>query len=602
VRPYPFVNFRLITYKAKIGEYEIQDMTNAQEASKPQFGSTKPDGPSAPARKESAPVFLAVLAVLFTTGFSLQHFAHVNDLFWQIRCGQEILENGTVPHFDTYSWTRHGTPWNVNEWLFFVLLAKAFAATGNLTGIFLVSQAAGALLALICFVGFYRRTGSGTLAFGLVALVISNFSNFSPRPYLASFLFFAVTTYLLAEVSEARLARHWLWALPPLFAVWANLHQGVVEELAVLILVIAGALSWGCRGRHGGGASLLSRELGLYALPVALCGFLATLLTPYRFGLYAIILKTIRDPGAMARVTEWQPLPMQMDLHGLAIDALFFLTLAAVALDLCRRPLAASTLGYLAVFALLTVEALLHRRNVPYFALGVGLLYAPAIARLVACGARWPAGLAWFQSKLGRGFQKTWPVLLTLHSVVIGFLLICAAPPMASTLLENTAAVDLSLTEFPQEAPSFMSYTGFPPGMRLFNDFNLGGFLILSRPTDLVFVDGRIDVYAGPFMDSCLALNQPGLGPLTPANRRFLGGYDFDAAVTQNPDAAYYFATRPDFALVYVNHFAPIFDDRRQNCWIFVRRRPEYQDLIDRCLDAFQAHNGGRAPDAELPE
>ena len=39
------------------------------------------------------------------------------DLWWHLRTGQWIVENGRIPHSDIFSFTRAGHPWISHEWL-----------------------------------------------------------------------------------------------------------------------------------------------------------------------------------------------------------------------------------------------------------------------------------------------------------------------------------------------------------------------------------------------------------------------------------------------------------------------------------------------------
>src|SRR5262249_735607 len=42
---------------------------------------------------------------------------------WHLRLGREIIATGSVPRFDTLTFTREGTPWVDQSWAFDVLLA-----------------------------------------------------------------------------------------------------------------------------------------------------------------------------------------------------------------------------------------------------------------------------------------------------------------------------------------------------------------------------------------------------------------------------------------------------------------------------------------------
>src|SRR5258706_2759317 len=39
------------------------------------------------------------------------------DLWWHLRTGQWIMEAGHIPHSDSFSFTRAGSPWVSHEWL-----------------------------------------------------------------------------------------------------------------------------------------------------------------------------------------------------------------------------------------------------------------------------------------------------------------------------------------------------------------------------------------------------------------------------------------------------------------------------------------------------
>jgi len=53
-------------------------------------------------------LFLGLLAMTART-------ATDPDLWWHLRTGQWIVENGHVPHTDPFSFTRGGSPWVSHE-------------------------------------------------------------------------------------------------------------------------------------------------------------------------------------------------------------------------------------------------------------------------------------------------------------------------------------------------------------------------------------------------------------------------------------------------------------------------------------------------------
>ncbi|WGR94252.1 hypothetical protein MTX20_07985 [Bradyrhizobium sp. ISRA435] len=53
-----------------------------------------------------------------------------SDTYWQIAVGRWILDHGTVPSVDIYSFTKAGEPWMSSSWLSQVLYAKAYDLAG----------------------------------------------------------------------------------------------------------------------------------------------------------------------------------------------------------------------------------------------------------------------------------------------------------------------------------------------------------------------------------------------------------------------------------------------------------------------------------------
>jgi hypothetical protein len=58
------------------------------------------------------------------------------DLWWHLKAGRAIIQSGSVPHTDVYSFTAAGRPWTFHSWLAGVALAEVWAAAGA-TGVVL---------------------------------------------------------------------------------------------------------------------------------------------------------------------------------------------------------------------------------------------------------------------------------------------------------------------------------------------------------------------------------------------------------------------------------------------------------------------------------
>src|ERR1700722_12535405 len=113
------------------------------------------------------------------------------DLFWQLRTGHDIVRTLAVPHTDVYSWTRHGSPWVVQEWLTFVLYWLAYSGLRGFAGIvaiktIVVAIISGSIYSYFCRAARYRLLP----AFLLTVLSLwAAESGFESRPQLFTYLF-----------------------------------------------------------------------------------------------------------------------------------------------------------------------------------------------------------------------------------------------------------------------------------------------------------------------------------------------------------------------------------------------------------------------------
>jgi hypothetical protein len=297
------------------------------------------------------------------------------DLWWHLRSGRWILDHLAISPTELYTYTAQGVAWTPHEWLSEVL----FALLASAGGILLVSL----VMAAVAWSGLWacalraRDRGAGTLAIAAALVVGARAAEpvLGTRPQVATF---ALTAWTLL-VAERHLARggRVRWLLPPLVALWANLHAGFLGGVAVLAVVV-GVEAVKVRLHLAGAASPARvRQLAVAAGVAAA----AACLNPAGPRLYPYAVATSLF-GKSKPIVEW----MAPNLHdpGLWPFAVLAVSTAALVvlgrrIDLRDRLLAAAAVaaGFLAVrnIALMVAIAL------PAWTAAVDLAVAAVLAR-----------------------------------------------------------------------------------------------------------------------------------------------------------------------------------------------------------------------------
>ncbi len=262
------------------------------------------------------PELWAFVAVFLPVVATLASHTSMVDLAYHVRAGLAMLATHALPRVDTYTFTAAGRPWLDQQWGAQLLFAIAFRA-GTWSAL-LILQAA--LVGAIFFLVYTSCRAAGATvrrAAGLtIASFVVSFPGLGLRPQLFAMVLFALT---LRIVVRRHVSPRWLFAVPVIVGVWANLHGSFF--LAPILL----ALAWlEDRGR--------SPEAARRLLWVAALSLLASLANPFGFRVWTYVAGISRDPTITRFVSEWQP-PTIRTYGGAA----FFISVAVVAVVLARR-------------------------------------------------------------------------------------------------------------------------------------------------------------------------------------------------------------------------------------------------------------------------
>ena len=280
-----------------------------------------------------------------------------SDVWWHLAVGRLITTHG-IPAQEPFSFLQAAHAWVGQQWLYEVLLYRLV----NLGGDGLASLALGILAALAVAVAALsvphaRRIPGAWLAAAMVFSGLVMAEVVGVRGQVISVLGTALVLLVVARWRDGHTRA--VWALPPLFLLWANLHAGFIAGFGVLAIALLLA-------RPADRVSEARRTL----LLAALLGGVATMVNPAGPSLYGYVAGTFFNPTLTSAITEWA----SPDFHNMWLRLFEAEAVVLVFLwVLSRGPDAYDVvLGGAAVVATLQAQ-----RNVSLFA----IIAVPQIAR-----------------------------------------------------------------------------------------------------------------------------------------------------------------------------------------------------------------------------
>jgi hypothetical protein len=324
-------------------------------------GQTPPDHSNGPSRR-SLPGSLPLGVIGLVVGCLVPwrtalHNGVFDDTFWHWAMGNWMLDHHRVMTHDIYSYTVFGHSWITPEWGYGILLAESVRLIGPVA--FWLLSAGLASLTVIAVAVRSRLVGAGWTWTGLLCMEagVAVTLSLDDRPQMVSYFFLAL---LLLMLSLARRSRAWLYPVPVLFVLWANLHGSFPLGLGILALEAIAAVV-----RVRVGRVTVSDPLGAKpAIATLVVSGLATLINPFGPRVYGSALGVTFNSTIRQFIQEWQ----SPDFHNLAILSVVVLPLAITVAFLAFSSQRIPALE-LVLVAFLLVSTLQAVRFLPYFAI-----------------------------------------------------------------------------------------------------------------------------------------------------------------------------------------------------------------------------------------
>ena len=377
------------------------------------------------------------------------------DVFWHLIAGRWMAENLAVPRSDWLSHTLSGRTWTDFEWLA-ELLWYAFYRTMGMKGLWLLKSLCGSAAAALLWhrLGKCSPVGKGI---ALLAWALALQPRFDLMPDNFSILFFlGLWTWL--ETRRQRGSGMCSWracaGLAALFALWANLHLGLLYGLALL-------------GIYWAGDALCGRRSGLGRALVLCCA--AGLVNPYGARIYTVAWQHWRSGAELsAYLREWEAPSVLV-----GVDWPFWGILLASFAAVSLRPgsLRASPGEHAAALLAFGLAASTHRRLAAYFC-SIALPIAAAALDGWRLRERFPRAR---RALLASGLAAVW-----------GALAWSLATLQPRPGVYDAANLPEGMTRFLVRERARLA------GRRVYNTWHWGGYLGFHLYPDLrVFMDGR---------------------------------------------------------------------------------------------------------------
>jgi len=439
--------------------------------------------------------FKIAFALLFYGCLFIFLFAHSfsyldPDFGWHLKMGEEILASRQVPHFEHYDYTIEGKRWVDHEWLANVGMFWIYSQFGYVAESAVFSLLVIAVLVLMHhFVNRYFLQGKtgGTFFIFLFQIlgITAAIGHLGVRVQEIALLALVALLFIMEHFKKHRKWQILIWFVP-LFYLWASAHGSFLIGIAILvgwILFHSFALLVHknkniSRLRPFLNFSIFSQSSILHFSIWSIFAFAATLLTPYYGELYSY-LGDWSDRYYATHIQEWlTPFSPPIAYWQVLYLAIFILAIwLFVTLNDPKKPLGLD-LWYLCLSALFFGLAVRSMRHFPLFFIVSFPIIVPFFASFT------------YLPKNAMGKEKK-AVIYVFRFAISSLIVLIGAYCLAKVELVHDPFRGY-FSDYPCQAVDYLKNSPADTNLKLFNEYNWGGYLIWAWPEKKLFVDGRM--------------------------------------------------------------------------------------------------------------
>lgn len=427
-------------------------------------------------------IFLSVLFVCLSRADRM--ISADGDPARLLTIGEHILATGSIPRADLFSHSLAGQPFIAYEWLAGVASATSHRLLG-LAGPALLHAALIAATFAVLFIALRARGHGLLVSLGVVLLAAAaSMLAWVARPQVYTFLGAVLCWWVLDAWHRGHASARALWVLPPLFALWANLHGGYFVGWVLLGAYLAEELF---RSAAPDPTTLPGTGRLRQLAPPAAASLVAPLANPYGPEMLVHTLGFFQLRYILDRTDDF--LSPNFHTAGPQLFLLMLLLTMVAAAWSHRRP----RVHEVAIWVGFTASALFAVRNVPLFAIAVAPMLAAQLEALPGLPPLWEARTQGLRRWLGRRIAAAAQVEARTRHAAWSATIVAALGVIAALQHQSgQRPLDIGFdpTRMPVAATDYLRAHPLPGNG--FSNQSWGGYLLYRLwPETRVFFDGQ---------------------------------------------------------------------------------------------------------------
>jgi hypothetical protein len=504
-------------------------------------------------------LFSLLAFVLLLTGYYHPITAMQQDLGRHFLLGKMILESGSIPKTNLFSYTYPDFPFINTHWLSEVIFYLIFQGSGYF-GLFLLFLTCILLAFGIVYVYTLRRSHLLAISFvSLFALRIL-FERTDLRPEMFSFVLCSIFVTMLYRYREK--ASKLIFFLIPLQLLWVNLHiYFVIGILLVFLFLIDEVIR---KRTH-----LYNKQTKLlFLIFLLVCG--VSLINPNGINGASYPLRVLENYGYTIEENQSIFLLQSLGFNKPALPY-FQLTIFLMGATLLLSFRKTKPIDWL-LFFVFSYLGITQVRNLSLFALVMIVPFATNLTFVMQKIKALATDLTTKQSRL-----------LTTSLILGLFVMYLWQIPTVAAV----RGIGYSVDESAKKAVDFIEQNKIKGP--IFNNFDIGSYLIYRLyPEEKVFIDGRPEAYPATFIQQLYIPMQQDPSSFKAVDARYTFNMIFFSHTDQTPWATQFLTTiirDPAWQIVYFDEFAIILlKDTPENKGIITQHKKTLEDLAQPLL------------------